>query len=142
MADWLSMRETGALRASRVSANLRCNRILAEARFLIIPPTFPLAHPLQTCYPFGRPTAGAFPAEREGGSMVAGHLQEKNGYFYAVLSYKDSNNKRKTKWIPTGYPVRGNKKKAEAFLTEQRKAFEIPEEDMTSAAPDELYRCT
>ena len=58
--------------------------------------------------------------------MVAGHLQEKNGYFYAVLSYKDSNNKRKTKWIPTGYPVRGNKKKAEAFLTEQRKAFEIP----------------
>ena len=59
--------------------------------------------------------------------MVAGHLQEKNGYFYAVLSYKDSNNKRKTKWIPTGYPVRGNKKKAEAFLTEQRKAFEIPQ---------------
>ena len=72
--------------------------------------------------------------------MVAGHLQEKNGYFYAVLSYKDSSNKRKTKWIPTGYPVKGNKKKAEAFLTEQRKAFEIPEEDMTSAAPDDLFR--
>lgn len=107
--------------------------------FFIIPPTFPLAHTLQTCYPFGRPTAGAFPAEREGGSMVAGHLQEKNGYFYAVLSYKDSSNKRKTKWIPTGYPVRGNKKKAEAFLTEQRKAFEIPEEDASSAAPDELF---
>ena len=71
--------------------------------------------------------------------MVAGHLQEKNGYFYAVLSYKDSNNKRKTKWIPTGYPVKGNKKKAEAFLTEQRKAFEIPEEDVSSAAPDELF---
>ena len=71
--------------------------------------------------------------------MVAGHLQEKNGYFYAVLSYKDSNNKRKTKWIPTGYPVRGNKKKAEAFLTEQRKAFEIPAEDVSSAAPDELF---
>ena len=71
--------------------------------------------------------------------MVAGHLQEKNGYFYAVLSYKDSSNKRKTKWIPTGYPVKGNKKKAEAFLTEQRKAFEIPEEDTFSAAPDELF---
>ena len=71
--------------------------------------------------------------------MVAGHLQEKNGYFYAVLSYKDSSNKRKTKWIPTGYPVKGNKKKAEAFLTEQRKAFEIPEEDVSSAAPDELF---
>lgn len=71
--------------------------------------------------------------------MVAGHLQEKNGYFYAVLSYKDSSNKRKTKWIPTGYPVKGNKKKAEAFLTEQRKAFEIPEEDVSSAASDELF---
>ena len=35
-------------------------------------------------------------------NMVAGHLQEKNGYFYAVLSYKDTNGKRKTKWIPTG----------------------------------------
>lgn len=35
--------------------------------------------------------------------MVAGHLQEKNGYFYAVLSYKDAQGKRKTKWIPTGY---------------------------------------
>ena len=23
--------------------------------------------------------------------MVAGHLQEKNGYFYIVLSYKDKN---------------------------------------------------
>lgn len=59
--------------------------------------------------------------------MVAGHLQEKNGTFYAVLSYKDSSNKRKTKWIPTGLPVKGNKKKAEAFLMQQRRAFEVPE---------------
>lgn len=50
--------------------------------------------------------------------MVAGHLQKKNGYFYAVLSYKDAQGKRKTKWIPTGYLIRGNKKKAEAFLME------------------------
>ena len=48
-------------------------------------------------------------------AMVAGHLQEKNGYFYAVLSYKDAQGKRKTKWIPTGYLIRGNKKKAEVF---------------------------
>ena len=70
--------------------------------------------------------------------MVAGHLQEKNGYFYAVLSYKNTNGKRKIKWIPTGYPVKGNKKKAEAFLMEQRKAFEIPTEDVP-AVPDELF---
>ena len=48
--------------------------------------------------------------------MVAGHLQEKNGYFYIVLSYKDYMNKRKTKWIPTKLTVKGNKKKAEKFL--------------------------
>ena len=28
--------------------------------------------------------------------MVAGHLQEKKGYFYVVLNYKDSTGKRKS----------------------------------------------
>ena len=48
--------------------------------------------------------------------MVAGHLSEKNGNYYAVLSYTDVLGKRRTKWVNTGLPVRGNKKKAEAFL--------------------------
>ena len=52
--------------------------------------------------------------------MTAGHLQEKKGYFYAVLSYKDEQGKRKTKWISTGLTVKGNKKRAEEFLMEQR----------------------
>ena len=48
--------------------------------------------------------------------MVAGHLQEKNGIYYAVLSYKDPAGKRKQPWISTGVPVRkGNKKKEEVF---------------------------
>lgn len=29
--------------------------------------------------------------------MIAGHLQERKGYYYAVLNYKDESNKRKTK---------------------------------------------
>ena len=29
--------------------------------------------------------------------MVAGHLQEKNDFYYIVLSYKDADGKRKTK---------------------------------------------
>ena len=33
--------------------------------------------------------------------MVAGHLQEKYGIFYIVLSYKDSSGKRKVKWEST-----------------------------------------
>lgn len=59
--------------------------------------------------------------------MVAGHLSEKNGNYYAVLSYTDVFGKRRTKWVNTGLPVRGNKKKAEAFLMEERKKFQTAE---------------
>ena len=54
--------------------------------------------------------------------MVAGHLREKKGYFYAVLNYTDAHGNRKTKWIATGLAVKGNKKRAEAFLQEQRRS--------------------
>ena len=43
--------------------------------------------------------------------MVAGHLQEKSGIYYMVLTYPDLSGKRKTKWISTKLPVKGNKKK-------------------------------
>ena len=56
--------------------------------------------------------------------MVAGHLQEKKGFFYMVLSYPDITGKRKTKWFPTGLPVKGNKKRAEKMLMETRRTFE------------------
>ncbi len=59
--------------------------------------------------------------------MVAGHLSEKNGNYYAVLSYTDAFGKRRTKWVNTGLPVRGNKKKAEVFLMEERKKFQTAE---------------
>ena len=58
--------------------------------------------------------------------MVAGHLQEKNGFFYIVLNYKDSDGKRKTKWEATGLPVKKNKKKADALLQERRRTFVPP----------------
>ena len=58
--------------------------------------------------------------------MVAGHLQEKKGYYYIVLSYPDGSGKRKTKWLTTGLPTKGNKKKAEKMLMEARKEF-VPE---------------
>lgn len=57
--------------------------------------------------------------------MVAGHLQEKKGLFYIVLNYKDGG-KRKSKWIPTKLPIKGNKKKAETMLLEARKNFVPP----------------
>lgn len=59
--------------------------------------------------------------------MVAGHLREKSGHYYAVLNYTDSSGKRKTKWISTGLPVKGNKKRAEAILLEARRNFVVGE---------------
>lgn len=64
--------------------------------------------------------------------MVAGHLQEKKGLFYMVLSYKDCTGKRRTKWFPTGLPVKGNKKRAEAMLMEKRHSY-VPEDSIENS---------
>ena len=58
--------------------------------------------------------------------MVAGRLQEKNGFYYMVLSYTDANGKRKQPWVSTGLPVKGNKKRAEEMLSELRQSFAPP----------------
>ena len=72
--------------------------------------------------------------------MVAGHLQEKKGYFYMVLSYSVGG-KRKTKWIPTGMAVKGNKKKGEALLMETRQNFEpeSEEEEVTELSGEIMF---
>lgn len=64
--------------------------------------------------------------------MVAGHLQEKKGLFYMVLSYKDCTGKRRTKWFPTRLPVKGNKKRAEAMLMEKRHSY-VPEDSIENS---------
>jgi len=64
--------------------------------------------------------------------MVAGHLQEKKGLFYMVLSYKDCTGKRRTKWFPAGLPVKGNKKRAEAMLMEKRHSY-VPEDSIENS---------
>lgn len=58
--------------------------------------------------------------------MVAGHLQEKNGIYYVVLTYKTYDGKRKTKWQSTGLPIKGNKRRAEAMMRELQDDFEPP----------------
>ena len=58
--------------------------------------------------------------------MIAGHLQIKNDYYYMVLSYTDSDGKRKQPWIPTGLSVKGNKKRAEKMLIETRQTYVPP----------------
>ena len=52
--------------------------------------------------------------------MVAGHLQQKKGYWYIVLNLHDETGKRHTKWIATHLPVEGNERRAEELLFEAR----------------------
>ena len=71
--------------------------------------------------------------------MVAGRLQEKNGFYYIVLSYTDSAGKRRQPWIGTGLPVKGNKKRAEKMLAETRKDFTIPKGQVSELSPDMAF---
>ena len=47
-------------------------------------------------------------------------------YYYAVLSYRDAAGKRHQKWVSTGLPQKGNKRRAEQELIRIRSEFEIP----------------
>ncbi len=58
--------------------------------------------------------------------MVSGHLQPKNGIWYAVLELRRSDGSRYSKWIPTKLPIKGNKKRAEEMLWELRKQYTLP----------------
>ena len=49
--------------------------------------------------------------------------KKKNNLYYVVLNYADTQGKRKSKWISTGLPIKGNKKRAEARLMDERKKF-------------------
>lgn len=56
--------------------------------------------------------------------MLAGHLQTKNGKYYAVLNCKHKNGKRFPKWIATGFAVqKGNKRIAIEKLNALRHSY-------------------
>ena len=56
---------------------------------------------------------------------MTGSIQTKNGKYYAVINLTDTNGKRKQKWISTGLEIKSNKKKAEQFLRDKIKEFEL-----------------
>lgn len=66
---------------------------------------------------------------------MTGSLQEKNGKFYMVLNTRE-NGKRKLKWLATGLPIKGNKRKAEQLLRETLQAYESGQR---KATPDILF---
>jgi len=54
---------------------------------------------------------------------MTGSLQIKNNKFYIVLNSTE-NGKRKLKWIATGLPIKGNKRKAEQMLRDTLHEYE------------------
>ena len=62
--------------------------------------------------------------------MITGSLQQKNGYYYAVL-YLKVDGKRKCKWIPTKLPVNGTStRKAQKAFDEIRIEYEREQEEI------------
>ena len=62
---------------------------------------------------------------------MTGSLQIKQNKYYAVLSWYEGK-KRKQKWIATGLDVKGNKRRAEAFLKQEMDKLEkIQERHLT-----------
>lgn len=55
---------------------------------------------------------------------MTGSLTIKNGKYYVVLNVYDENGKRKKKWISTGLPEKGNKRKAQQFLSEKKAEYD------------------
>jgi len=50
--------------------------------------------------------------------VITGSIQIKNGKYWAVINLYNENNIRKPKWIDTGLPEKGNKRKADKFLAD------------------------
>ena len=57
--------------------------------------------------------------------MVKGRLQTKKGYFYAILTYKMPNGRRKEIWRATGIKISETRKKAELICEEYREQLAI-----------------
>lgn len=61
--------------------------------------------------------------------MITGSLQQKNGYYYAVL-YLKIDGKRKVKWVPTKLPINGTSiRKAQKAFDEIRLQYEREAEE-------------
>lgn len=65
---------------------------------------------------------------------LTGSVQQKNGKYYAVISFKDSAGKRRQKWISTGLPIKNNRRNAEKYLQkamdEYRNKTILPHDDI------------
>lgn len=71
--------------------------------------------------------------------MITGSVQSKNNKWYVVLNLYDEDNKRKQKWISTGLPVPGNKRKAEKILRNKISEYENKKDICCSYSVSEYF---
>ena len=71
--------------------------------------------------------------------MLSGHLQEKNGMYYAVLNCQHLDGRRRPKWVSTGFAAKkGNKRIAEKKLDELKATYSIYGESSEEIEAKEL----
>ncbi|MDL2218530.1 site-specific integrase [Christensenellaceae bacterium OttesenSCG-928-M15] len=63
---------------------------------------------------------------------VAGHLEDRRGYYHIVLNWIDRSGNRGRKSISTGFPVKGNKKRAEEMMRLAKRE----QQEIVSAMPE------
>jgi len=71
---------------------------------------------------------------------MTGRITVKKGFYYIILNLIGENGKYKPKWIKTGLPEKGNKKRAEALLCQtlvewEAKGIEMPETAREECGP-------
>lgn len=60
-------------------------------------------------------------------------IEEKNGYLYGIMTYYDQAGKRIKKWLSTGLPERGNRRKAKEIAEKKAEEYaELIEIDMNN----------
>lgn len=70
---------------------------------------------------------------------MSGCLQIRNNKYYAVLSWKDENGKRKRKWINTNLEARGNKRRAKEALNKLISEYESLEQAQENESGSLLF---
>jgi integrase len=71
---------------------------------------------------------------------VTGNLQIRNSKYHAVINLYDEDGKRRQKWICTNLPIRGNKKAAEAFLSDQIAKYDCSVVPYTTITVADYFR--
>ncbi|MFV0400254.1 MAG: tyrosine-type recombinase/integrase [Oscillospiraceae bacterium] len=66
---------------------------------------------------------------------MTGRLHVKKGYYYIILNYKSEAGKYKAKWVSTGLPERGNKRKAAQRLREVLQEYEDNQAKLFTGMP-------